>query len=250
MKRISLLLASIFLIGNLVFSQENSRYGYSKSDKPTFLIGIDVVPVINFISTSVNGYKSAGVTFSVKPMLYGNVLLTKNISISVGLAYNTKGGKIIYKQNTIVNEEGMLSVDDEVSSVYTCSYMELPLMLKAFTNEYRNWSFCGGIGFSPGLRVMGKAADQFTNLHYVDVHNNFLGTLLTKSDFTKEIKFFGLSADIRLAAEYKLSQRSALTFGLCGNIGLLNSFSKASATHETNFRGNLYQFGAFIGIIL
>lgn len=249
MKRISLLLTSIFLLGNIAFSQESAKYSYPKSEKPTFLIGIDIVPTVNFISTSVNGYKSTGATFSVKPMLYGDVLLTKNISISVGLAYNTKGGKVIYNQNIIVKED-VLEVDEEVSSVYTCSYMELPLMLKAFTNEYHKWSFCGGIGFSPGLRVMGKAADQFTNLHYENIHNNFSGTFLMKQNFTKEVKLFGLSADIRLAAEYKLSRRSSLTFGLCGNIGLLNAFSKASATHETNFRGSLYQFGVFAGIIL
>ncbi|MDR2511642.1 MAG: PorT family protein [Bacteroidales bacterium] len=249
MKRISLLLTIIFLFGNIVFSQESSQYSYKKSEKPTFLIGIDIVPIINFISTSVTGYKSSGVTFSVKPMLYGDVLLTKNISISVGLAYNTKGGKIIYQQNIIV-KENTLEVDDEVSSVYTCSYIEFPLMLKAFTSEYNKWSFCGGIGFSPGLRVMGKASDQFTNLHYVNIQNNFSGTFLMKHNFTKEVKLFGLSADIRLAAEYKLSRRTSLTFGLCGNIGLLNAFSKASATRETNFRGNLYQFGVFAGITL
>jgi hypothetical protein len=60
---------------------------------------------------------------------------------------------------------------------------------------------------------------------------------------------FELSADVRLAAEYHLENRTTLTMGLYGNMGLLNSFKKANATTETTFQGNLYQFGVFLGIL-
>jgi hypothetical protein len=132
------------------------------------------------------------------------------------------------------------------------SYIDIPLMLKAFTNPVNNWSFNGGIGISPEFRALAKVENKFTNLHYVNLltGNDFTGNLTSKHNVQNEINVFGLTADFRRAAEYRLAKRTALTMGLYGNMGLLNSFKKANAITETNFKGNLYQFGIFLGIVL
>lgn len=215
MKRLLITLCCLYLCFAVSYAQEEAA-------KTHFRVGVTYHTGLNSLSTRAEGFRSEGFVWANIPCLFADVLLAENVWLSVGMRYNTKGGNISYLQNYITSASGML-VDDRVLSQFKIRYIDVPILLKVFTNEFGQWSFNGGLGVSPGFRIGAFVEEMYRDFRTPPGQQPAIeGTLSRTRQAMNDTKLFDLSGALQLNVEYRLAQRTALTMGLGGDLGFLN----------------------------
>jgi len=250
MKNKLLTLACLLLLTTLGFAQNDNA----------FRVGVDLNPNVSFITNMTKTppvYEFENVCYGFRPFIYGDLLITRNITFLVGLAYNTMGGAIEYDQDKYTTDDRM-TYGATAITMYKLNFIDIPLMVKENTNDFHLWSFSGALGVAPGFCINANSYTDLSIIYNSNGYNpnarmlpNSVDGILSferKACSDKDVKIFNLSGIIRLSAEYRLASRTALTMGISGQMGMLNMFNKV-VLRSGGFEGNLQQVGIFAGII-
>ncbi|GHV72266.1 hypothetical protein FACS1894201_00500 [Bacteroidia bacterium] len=230
---------------------EDSRYKESSRKKghdAEFRVGMSFGGNVNFMKSALTEHVSDGSLLYPAIGIYADVPLVGNVYASLGLRYNEKGGKLSYLQTTLTND-AYIRVGQDITSTYSLRMLDIPILIKLFTNDFGHWTFNGAAGVTPAFRLGANVENAYTNFSYENNTNKVTGTLLEKNVATKDVNFFDISATLQVTFLYRLAARTALTMGLNGDIGLLDNLKNLGATTGTDVVVKTHQIGLSIGLI-
>ncbi len=187
-----------------------------------YKIGIKVGPTISFARTGTDGPDTSidgdGTSARILFGAFVDIGFKENYFFHTGINYATK------KTNIKFSDPGLVG-GNEIKESYSHEYLQLPLLLKLFTNEVTlDTKVYFNFGVIPEIRLSTSNDD-------VDI--------VAISKFQS----FDLAGNLGGGIERSLGPNTRVFLGLNYNIGFLNMVSEQNATlDEFNVKSNLLAF--------
>ena len=165
------------------------------------------------INSSFNWMSSGETTISRKKMAAGTDFginadfffdTANRYAFATGLLVSSMGGEMTY--NT--NENFQFAKEEFQSGTsirYRLHYLEIPTMLKLYTNQFDRWTYWTQFGLSNYINISAKADSNDGQLH--------------RSDIDDEVKLFNMALNVGLGGQYDLGGGNAVIIGLIYNGG-------------------------------
>lgn len=172
-----------------------------------------------------NNKTKLGYEFGVNGDFYFDV--DSRYAFHTGLLINKSGGELTYNTEDDFNFAGE-SFAPGTNIRYRLTYLEIPTALKLRTNQFYRWTYWGLFGLSTQFNVAAKADSS--------------DGLLDKSGVGSEVRFFNVSLNVGVGAEYDLGERNALLLGLQYKNGF-SDVTKSSIGGKTTVNSLTLKFG-------
>ncbi len=190
-----------------------SMKGYTQH-KP-FLFGFKIAPNIGWMKPDHKDYINEGSEVNFSWGFVTEFFLMENYAIATGFNVVYITGKLGYP-DSLDNHQGTMI------RKYRTQYIEIPLLLKMKTRDFKGFKFYGQIGLGTGFLIGAKADDIFKADGINPVKDD-------GNNIKDEMKSNRLSLILGAGFEYGLGGSTALTFGINFNNGftdILKDYNK------------------------
>ncbi|MBK3517296.1 porin family protein [Carboxylicivirga marina] len=209
----------LFLIGSLI-----SLFAFSQESK--IAIGLQMANSITSLrgNPMIDDFDSR---FVISPGITFDYVLSENLSLNSGLAFERKGAKTDVEYT---DKSGSILLNSEVESNF--DYLTLPLMLSYHTNSKLKFYFGGGTFLS--FLLSQKTIFEGSSIMPEQVEDN-----------TENMKRIDVGLALKAGINLPMNDRFILDLGLRNYLGLLNT-SKLDVIDDGSIKTNA--FSAVIGV--
>lgn len=213
------LLLLIILLSQVVHAQRKNRLSFT------------VNPSINWLSSDKQGVENGdvkmGFDYGVNADFYFDE--EAKYAFSTGVLINSTGGNLSYYQGADdINFAGETFASG-TSFRYKLKYVEIPLVIKLKTSDFRRWSYWGQFGFSGSVNIQAKGESSD-------------GTL-TKKNINEEINLFNLALNVGVGSNFDLGGNNAITLGLIYKNGFIDVTSNNQFDDKTTLNSLVLKLG-------
>lgn len=223
------------------------------ADFKSFRTGFTVTPLsINWFSSVSSPFEKDGVSFAVVPEWFFEFQLHERIYLNTGLSYSTLGGKLRFPTD-VIGGLPEFTTNVNVNREYSLHYLEIPLMVKIYTNKINKWAFYGGLGTRLGMKTSAIAQNEYRDFSYKPIGADkplFTGTFFQEENITKKIKFLNVAAAIEVGTTYDVAPGLAVVLSANYKYGLTDVFTKNHEVVNNVFLdAKMQQFSICLGLI-
>lgn len=169
-------------------------------------IGVHFDPLISWFGTDIDEVDNDGARPGINAGLSFIIPFSQNYSFSTGLNLINAAGRLVCKNETVLELVNSETVAANEPVVYKIQYVALPLGLHLKTNQIGYLTFFSDVGLDPKVMIGGKAD---------------IPSLAIKGEKANdELRLFNLSYHIMAGIEYGLGGSTAAVLG----IGFENNF--------------------------
>jgi len=176
----------------------------------SFQLGFRFAPNISWLKLNTQDYNSDGSLLKFSWGLVTDFRFANNYYFSTGLNFNACGGKMTYPTLDTANRTG------KMSQSFNLRYLEVPLMLKMKTHQFKSITYYGIVGIGVGLLINANADKDFLPAYSTISYST------TNVDVKAQVRDFKLSLIIGAGAIYSLGGSTALFGELRFNNGFTN----------------------------
>ncbi len=204
----------VFLLG---FYSVHSSGQSEKGNSFSFLLS----PQISWMKSDHNAVASNGNVFGFDFGVLYDRFFDKNYAFSTGVVINSTGGKLTYRDTIPANIGG--EIVDVTDLDYKLKYLEIPLGLKLFTNDFRRTKYYAEMGLYMAFNI--KARDG------------------NGKSLNEEVNLFDSGYHVGGGMYYSLGGTTYLIFGLRYNAGFTDITSNDVIDDKTNLQRLEFRFG-------
>jgi len=178
-------------------------------------------PQISWMRSDHNAVDANGNVFGFDFGILYDRFFDKNYAFSTGVVINSGGGKLSYRDTVPAYIGG--EIVDVVDLDYKLKYIQIPLGLKLFTNDFRRTRFYGEMGLYMAFNIT--------------AHDD------NGKKLKDEVKLFDSGFQIGGGMDYSLGGTTYLTFGLHYFSGFNDITSNSEVDDKTTMRRVEMRFG-------
>ena len=180
-----------------VFGQKHFRLSFTAS------------PSVNWMNTSsseADREKSIlGYEFGLNSDFY--LSPDERYGLSTGLLISNIGGQIAYAAPNNFSFSGA-TMPAHSNIKYRLRYVEIPVMVKLKTDQFKRYRYWGEFGFSGMINIEARGESD--------------NGILKKSNINDEVNLFNLAMNVGLGYDYDLGGNNAISVGLVFQNGLID----------------------------
>ena len=188
-----------------------------KGNRFSFLLS----PQVSWMKSDYNSVDGNGNVFGFDFGILYDRFFDENYAFATGVVINSGGGKLSYNDTVAAYIGG--DVVDVVDLDYKLRYLQVPLGLKLFTNDFRRTRFYGEMGLYMGFNIVAHDSDG--------------------KKLNDEVKFFDSGFQVGGGMDYSLGGTTYLTFGLHYFSGFTDVTSNSEVDDKTIMRRVEMRFG-------
>lgn len=214
------LLAFIFFLSNSVYSQRKSRLSFTAS------------PSINWMSSDMQGVGSGKVSLGLDYGVNADIYFDDagKYAFSTGLLIDNSVVNLNYSNAGDIYFAGK-KFPTGTNFRYNLKYVEVPLLIKLKTSDFRRWSYWGQFGFSSMINIQAKG--ESSN-----------GTL-NKASINDEVNLFNLALNIGVGSNFDLGGNNAISLGIIYK----NGFTDVTSNKMFNDKATLNSLVLKLGLV-
>ena len=209
----------IILVSQPVFSQRKTRLSFTGS------------PSINWFSSDMQGVESGKATIGFDYGVNADFFFDEEnrYAFATGLLINNVRGNLrYYDDGGSIRFAGENFASGSLFQ-YRLKYVEVPLMLKLQTSQFRRWTYWGQFGFSSFVNIQAKG----------DSGNG----VLDKHNIHDEVRLFNLALNMGVGSSFDLGSKNAVTIGLIYKNGFLDVTSNNQFDDKTTLNSVVFKLG-------
>ena len=212
------LFSIILLLSYTSYSQRKSRLSFSAS------------PSLNWMSSDMEGVRSdktsLGFDYGVNADFYFDE--SQKYAFATGLLINSSGGNLSYSGTDDIEFAGK-TFPSGTTFRYRLKYVEVPLLIKLKTSDFRRWSYWGQFGFSGAVNIQAKGDSND-------------GTL-SKSSINDEVNLFNLALNVGVGSNFDLGGNNAVSLGIIYKNGFIDMTSNEMFDDKTTLNSLVLKLG-------